>query len=126
MILSMLPVFVLSLPEIDGFALVTTSLCKFEDGLSNGTRSMPTYEYFCTSCGFEFEEFQSIASEPISTCPNCQAHVQRKISGGSGLIFKGSGFYITDYKKSNDKSKESSVEKPTEKKSEDKSKSKAS
>ena len=59
---------------------------------------MPTYEYFCLSCGFEFEEFQSIASEPISTCPKCNQSVQRKISGGSGLIFKGSGFYITDYK----------------------------
>lgn len=79
---------------------------------------MPTYEYYCTSCGFEFEEFQSIASEPISVCPNCKAPVQRKISGGSGLIFKGSGFYITDYKKP--------VEKPPEKKSEDKSKAKAS
>ena len=65
---------------------------------------MPTYEYFCTSCGFEFEEFQSIASEPISVCPKCSEHVQRKISGGTGLIFKGSGFYITDYK--NKKSKD--------------------
>jgi putative FmdB family regulatory protein len=61
---------------------------------------MPTYEYRCTRCGFEFEEFQSIAAEPISICPKCgAAGVQRKISGGSGLIFKGSGFYITDYKK---------------------------
>jgi putative FmdB family regulatory protein len=60
---------------------------------------MPTYEYYCTSCGFEFEEFQSIASEPLSVCPKCKEHVQRKISGGTGLIFKGTGFYITDYKK---------------------------
>ena len=59
---------------------------------------MPTYEYYCKSCGFEFEEFQSIASEPLSVCPKCKSHVQRKISGGTGLIFKGSGFYITDYK----------------------------
>ena len=50
------------------------------------------------SCGFEFEEFQSIASEPISVCPKCNEQVKRKISGGVGLIFKGSGFYITDYK----------------------------
>ena len=83
---------------------------------------MPTYEYFCTSCGFEFEEFQSIASEPISVCPKCNAHVQRKISGGSGLIFKGSGFYITDYK--NSKSQEKSPA-PQKDKSE-KSKTKAS
>ena len=59
---------------------------------------MPTYEYYCTSCGFEFEEFQSIASEPINICPKCEGQVKRKISGGTGLIFKGSGFYITDYK----------------------------
>ena len=81
---------------------------------------MPTYEYYCTGCGFEFEEFQSIASEPITVCPKCKARVERKISGGSGLIFKGSGFYITDYKKSG------TSEAPAEKKSEDKSKSKAS
>jgi putative FmdB family regulatory protein len=62
---------------------------------------MPTYEYYCLSCGFEFEEFQSIASEPISECPKCDQHVERKISGGAGLIFKGTGFYITDYKKTN-------------------------
>ena len=59
---------------------------------------MPTYEYYCISCGFEFEEFQSIAAEPISVCPKCNLEVKRKISGGTGLIFKGSGFYITDYK----------------------------
>ncbi len=59
---------------------------------------MPTYEYYCTECNFEFEEFQSIASEPITHCPKCDGKVQRKISGGTGLIFKGSGFYITDYK----------------------------
>lgn len=60
---------------------------------------MPTYEYFCTDCKFEFEEFQSIASEPIQVCPKCKkTTVKRKISGGTGLIFKGSGFYITDYK----------------------------
>jgi putative FmdB family regulatory protein len=61
---------------------------------------MPTYEYRCTTCGFEFEEFQSIAAEPLSKCPKCGAQVQRKISGGNILIFKGSGFYINDYKKS--------------------------
>jgi len=59
---------------------------------------MPTYEYACTRCGFEFEEFQSMAAEPLSICPKCKGRVQRKISGGTGLIFKGSGFYITDYK----------------------------
>jgi putative FmdB family regulatory protein len=59
---------------------------------------MPTYEYKCEHCGFEFEHFQSISSEPIRICPKCrQETVMRKISGGTGLIFKGSGFYITDY-----------------------------
>ena len=78
---------------------------------------MPTYEYYCTSCGFEFEEFQSIASEPISICPKCNQRVERKISGGVGLIFKGSGFYITDYKnkKTIAKSKESSTAPKTKK-----------
>ena len=61
---------------------------------------MPTYDYKCQSCGYEFEEFQSIASEPLTVCPKCNEEVRRKISGGTGLIFKGSGFYITDYKNS--------------------------
>ena len=59
---------------------------------------MPTYEYRCKDCGFTFEEFQSIVSEPLRECPKCKGSVERIISGGSGLIFKGSGFYITDYK----------------------------
>jgi len=71
---------------------------------------MPTYEYFCTDCNFEFEEFQSIASEPIQICPKCKGNVKRKISGGTGLIFKGSGFYITDYK-----NKKSTTDKSTAK-----------
>ena len=75
---------------------------------------MPTYEDYCISCGFEFEEFQSIASEPINICPKCNEHVKRKISGGVGLIFKGSGFYITDYK--NNKKTKSITPKPSEKK----------
>jgi len=60
---------------------------------------MPTYEYVCTACGHEFEAFQRISAEPLTTCPACGGRVQRKISGGAGLIFKGSGFYQTDYKK---------------------------
>jgi len=79
---------------------------------------MPTYEYYCISCGFEFEEFQSIASEPISVCPKCNEQVKRKITGGTGLIFKGSGFYITDYKnKKPSKSEESKPSKSKETKS---------
>jgi putative FmdB family regulatory protein len=60
---------------------------------------MPTYEYRCQDCGFEFEEFQSIVAEPLTICPSCSGHITRIISGGGGLIFKGSGFYETDYKR---------------------------
>ena len=60
---------------------------------------MPTYEYKCKRCRYEFETFQAISSEPIKKCPRCKGEVVRLISGGSGLIFKGSGFYETDYKK---------------------------
>ena len=59
---------------------------------------MPTYDYICEDCGHEFEKFQSISDDPITTCPNCSKdEVVRKISGGTGIIFKGSGFYKTDY-----------------------------
>lgn len=57
---------------------------------------MPTYEYTCEN-DHAFEEFQSIVAAPLETCPICGARAWRKISGGTGLIFKGSGFYITDY-----------------------------
>ena len=60
---------------------------------------MPTYEYRCKSCDFEFEEFQSIVAEPLTICPRCSGAVYRMISGGVGLIFRGSGFYETDYKR---------------------------
>jgi putative FmdB family regulatory protein len=62
---------------------------------------MPTYEYACSQCGHKFEEFQSIQAEPIRECPQCAGRVERLINGGVGLIFKGSGFYLTDYRKSN-------------------------
>lgn len=60
---------------------------------------MPTYNYECEECGFEFEKFQGIKEEKIKQCPKCQGKVRRIITGGSGVIFKGSGFYVTDYKK---------------------------
>jgi len=70
---------------------------------------MPTYEYVCEDCGQEFELYQSMKDDALKTC-TCgkQGKVQRKIGGGSGLIFKGSGFYITDYKKSSSSSGSSS------------------
>jgi putative FmdB family regulatory protein len=59
---------------------------------------MPTYEYRCEICGHEFETFQMITEPPVQTCPVCKGKVKRKISGGAGFLFKGSGFYITDYR----------------------------
>lgn len=59
---------------------------------------MPTYEYRCPSCGNEFEKFQRMSDEPVAECPNCGAQSERRLSGGAGLLFKGSGFYITDYR----------------------------
>lgn len=67
---------------------------------------MPTYEYLCQKCGCEFELFQPISAKPLQVCPesHClrkkwgRGPVKRKISAGAGLLFKGSGFYITDYR----------------------------
>jgi putative FmdB family regulatory protein len=58
---------------------------------------MPTYEYACLKCGI-FELFQSMTADPISKCPTCRRKVKRQIGTGAGLIFKGSGFYTTDYR----------------------------
>jgi putative FmdB family regulatory protein len=60
---------------------------------------MPTYEYKCTN-GHTFEAVQGMTEAPLSRCPKCKASVRRVINGGMGIIFKGSGFYTTDYKKS--------------------------
>ena len=59
---------------------------------------MPTYEYRCPECGTDFEKFQKMSDEPVAECPGCGAAAQRRLSGGAGLLFKGSGFYITDYR----------------------------
>lgn len=60
---------------------------------------MPTYEYACPKCGHAFELVQSMRDEPLKKCPKCKkAGVKRLVGSGAGLIFKGSGFYITDYK----------------------------
>ena len=60
---------------------------------------MPTYEYECQDCGKAFELFQNITASPIRRCPECKGKVKRLIGAGSGIIFKGSGFYATDYRK---------------------------
>jgi len=59
---------------------------------------MPTYEYRCPECGTDFEKFQKMSDEPGYPCPKCGARAERRMSGGAGLVFKGSGFYITDYR----------------------------
>lgn len=60
---------------------------------------MPTYEYKCLNCNHSFEVFQSMNADPVKVCPNCGGTVKRLIGSGAGAIFKGSGFYQTDYKK---------------------------
>ncbi len=61
---------------------------------------MPTYEYACQKCEHTFEQFQSMRDDPLVRCPKCgKKSLKRLLGGGSGLIFKGSGFYITDYRK---------------------------
>jgi putative FmdB family regulatory protein len=59
---------------------------------------MPTYDYRCRKCGHVFELFHSIRDEKPRRCPRCKGKAQRVPSGGAGLLFKGSGFYITDYR----------------------------
>ncbi|MCJ7812977.1 zinc ribbon domain-containing protein [bacterium] len=78
---------------------------------------MPTYEYQCKVCGHFFELFQAITDKPIQKCPVCQGSVKKLISSGVGLIFKGSGFYVTDYKnkESDKKLKGEDVEKKEDK-----------
>ncbi|MBU2540945.1 MAG: zinc ribbon domain-containing protein [Candidatus Omnitrophica bacterium] len=61
---------------------------------------MPTYEYRCKNCKHEFELFQAMSDAPVKKCPKCKKlSARRLISAGAGIIFKGSGFYATDYKK---------------------------
>jgi putative FmdB family regulatory protein len=59
---------------------------------------MPTYEYECEKCGHRFEVFQSMSDAPKKRCPKCRGKVRRLIGTGAGMIFKGSGFYATDYR----------------------------
>lgn len=77
---------------------------------------MPTYQYHCLKCGHELKELQSFAEPPLTRCPACNTdNLVRGIGGGAGLIFKGSGFYLTDYAKSGEKSTPA-AQKPEEKK----------
>jgi putative FmdB family regulatory protein len=90
---------------------------------------MPTYEYICENCEHQFEKYQSIKAKPIRKCPECgKLSVQRLIGAGAGIIFKGSGFYQTDYrsegyKKAAESEKKDSTPKDTkDKKTETKAK----
>ena len=89
---------------------------------------MPTYEYRCTACSHEFEKIQRMSEEPGAECPECGAKSERKLSAGAGLLFKGSGFYITDYRsdgyKQAAKAESGDSSKSSETKSETKSESK--
>lgn len=69
---------------------------------------MPTYDYQCDTCNHAWEEFQSMSSSPTTECPSCHKPSARRLIGvGAGLIFKGSGFYTTDYRKSGARSSSS-------------------
>ena len=73
---------------------------------------MPTYDYECEKCGNKFEKFQQMKEDPIKTCPKCGGKVERLIGGGGGILFKGSGFYATDYKNKNRPKDDSACPKP--------------
>ncbi|HEY7479825.1 MAG TPA: zinc ribbon domain-containing protein [Gemmatimonadales bacterium] len=81
---------------------------------------MPTYEYECPE-GHTFEKFQKISDKPRAKCPVCGKPASRKISGGAGLVFRGSGFYITDYGKDGKGPRKAEADKPAEKPAESKS-----
>jgi putative FmdB family regulatory protein len=81
---------------------------------------MPTYEYKCSNCGHLFEKFQSITSAPTKQCPACKKNTAKRLIGtGAGLIFKGSGFYITDYRSEGYKESAKADTAPSEAKSTD-------
>ncbi len=62
---------------------------------------MPTYEYECKKCSHKFEQFQRMSDPPLKRCPKCKGAVRRLMGTGAGIIFKGSGFYQTDYRSEN-------------------------
>ncbi len=76
---------------------------------------MPTYEYQCRECGHSFDEYQPITADPLVVCPNCGKRTLKRVMGtGGGLIFKGSGFYQTDYKKNGASPSTAAVKKNSE------------
>lgn len=85
---------------------------------------MPTYEYECRKCGHLFEKFQPITAASVKTCPKCRGRVARVLSGGAGIIFKGTGFYQTDYKNKKISHSSPAAEKGGDKKAEAKTEAK--
>ncbi|HEX4131357.1 MAG TPA: FmdB family zinc ribbon protein [Pirellulales bacterium] len=82
---------------------------------------MPTYDYVCDACGHEFEQFQSIKDDALTKCPKCKKKkLRRKIGPGAAIVFKGSGFYQTDYRSDSYK-KAASSDKPADKPASEKS-----
>lgn len=73
---------------------------------------MPTYEYECTHCGNNFEVFQKMNEASLDKCPKCNHKLRRLIGSGGGIIFKGPGFYATDYRSKDYKKKEKEETKP--------------
>lgn len=73
---------------------------------------MPTYDYKCEKCKGTFEYFQSMSDDPLTVCPECGGQLKRLIGGGLGIIFKGSGFYVTDNKSKRSNTSTSNVKTP--------------
>ena len=73
---------------------------------------MPTYEYECDKCNSKFELFQNMTDKPVKVCPSCGGKAERLIGIGGGIIFKGSGFYQTDYKNKTSSGGEKSCPRP--------------
>ncbi len=82
---------------------------------------MPTYEYQCENCGYEFERFQPITARPLRKCPKCQKPALRRLIGtGAAIIFKGNGFYETDYRSESYKNGQKKEKEAADKKAKDK------
>ena len=82
-------------------------LGKFNYLKNKKEEGMPTYEYECKNCGYKFEKFQKMTEEPLKICPECKNETLKKIIGlGGGIIFKGPGFYTTEYRSEEYKRKE--------------------
>jgi putative FmdB family regulatory protein len=89
---------------------------KESDNQDNTVINVPTYDYVCENCNHKFEEFQSITANPLKKCPNCKKmKLKRLIGAGAGVIFKGTGFYETDYRSSSYKDAAKRDSEPTKK-----------